>query len=176
MDDHERSVYLAEIELQARYALRAAMDMARANATGIDDPFYHAHVFLMTSGMVSKLLGPWPTADNYDPSWRGPQLRNLLKVEASSVLSERDLRNAYEHFDRRLDDWRKRSARKNIFDRGGFYPGAIKGLDEIDQLRNIDTSTGDLIFQGHRYSVSKVVKALTDLIDEIEAQRRTRVR
>jgi hypothetical protein len=73
----------------------------------IQDRFwYSVQSLLMAAANVSKLL--WPTyrrGENLIPC-RGEELRKSLAIsDEHSPLSDRTLRNHFEHFDARLEHW-----------------------------------------------------------------------
>jgi len=45
----------------------------------------------------------WPVRKNHH--WRGEQLREVFQIDENSALYSRDLRNAIEHFDEKLDTY-----------------------------------------------------------------------
>lgn len=45
----------------------------------------------------------WPVRKNHH--WRGEQLREVFQIDENSALHSRDLRNAIEHFDEKLDTY-----------------------------------------------------------------------
>jgi hypothetical protein len=58
------------------------------------------------------------------------------------------MRNNYEHFDERLDEWWEKSANHNFMDMGLMPRAAIHGLAEVERFRAYDPATGDLTFWG----------------------------
>lgn len=69
---------------------------------------------LVAAGNVSKVLFPAPNrrTRNLAPD-RGLDLRERLHIADDSVLADRQLRNAFEHFDERIEPW--------CSDGGGIY-------------------------------------------------------
>jgi hypothetical protein len=54
----------------------------------------------------------WPVRDKYAP--RGAELRGIYRIQDDSPLRSRELRNAIEHFDERLDEYLSRGIVGNI--------------------------------------------------------------
>jgi hypothetical protein len=82
---------------------------------------------------------------------RGEKLRTAFHITEESPLSNRNLRNAWEHFDERLDEYLLEN------DVGFFFPGCIKGscMSVEDSLARvfklIDIETNCLILLGQKY-------------------------
>lgn len=81
-------------------------------------------------------------------------LRDSLGVKASSPIRKTGLRNNFEHFDERLDDWWMKSKHHNFAD---MNVGTIGGLDPIDSFRELDPRTMEVIFWGKRYNLRAIV-------------------
>lgn len=60
--------------------------------------------FLSHFGMVSKLLFA-PSARSNISKQRAIEMQHHLETDTTSVLNDRDARNAIEHLDERLDNW-----------------------------------------------------------------------
>ena len=82
---------------------------------------------------------------------RGEKLRTAFHITEESPLSNRNLRNAWEHFDERLDEYLLEN------DVGFFFPGCIKGscMNVEDSLtrvfKMIDIEINCLILLGQKY-------------------------
>ncbi len=73
--------------------------------------WYSAQGFLLAVAKISRTL--WPAerdhrAGRSSPSSRGIELRKHLGLPARSPLTDRAVRNQFEHFDERLDLWAER--------------------------------------------------------------------
>ncbi len=84
-------------------------------------------------------------------------LRASLQVADNSPLHPRDMRNHYDHFDERLDEWWATSKRHNIVDMGIMNRAAIRGIDDIDRFRAFDPQTGDATFAGDDFNIKAIV-------------------
>jgi hypothetical protein len=135
-----------EVERQCRFGLMAADDLQSALAAGESDNLrYAVQALLIAAGNVSKVLWPVKPAS----SARGEHLRRTLEVADDSPLANRDLRNHFEHFDERLEDWATSSARHNFVDSCiGNLKKMMGGVDATDCLRNLDPATMCLTFGG----------------------------
>ncbi len=59
---------------------------------------------VLNSAALSRYF--WPVRKNHH--WRGEQLREVFQIDENSALHSRDLRNAIEHFDEKLDTYLER--------------------------------------------------------------------
>jgi len=97
-------VFLSDIVLQSKIA-----ELAAKHLSAIKDNFDQIEVWssiqsiLVAAGNVSKIL--WPQEKKY--AVRGKRLRELLKVDDNNILSDRSLRNHFEHYDDRIEKWFK---------------------------------------------------------------------
>ena len=92
-------VLIGEIVTQSKFAEKAADHLAKAS-----DPIEvwgSIQSILVAAANVSKIL--WPARNPYMA--RGKQLRELLGVDDSNLLSDRTFRNHFEHYDERIEDW-----------------------------------------------------------------------
>jgi hypothetical protein len=87
-------------------------------------------------------------------------LRESLAVADTSVLkSSPILRNHFEHFDERIEEWEQKSTRHWFVDRN---VGNMKNLispqpDEVEVFRHYDPTTGELTFWGDSVVVRDLV-------------------
>lgn len=112
---------------------------------------------------------------------RGKHLRTTLKIDDGEALQNRNLRNHFEHFDERLDDWAETSPFKNIVDNMIGPRNAIAGdsIKDQDFMRLFDPATKMLIFRGEPFDVQALVGSLIriqangkDRLGILEANRR----
>jgi hypothetical protein len=184
LSDFEQRVYLSETEIQGSHAKRALAAMkaaleGRRSGGGFElhkEVFRNAHSFLTHASNISLLF--WPsvpgrktteTAYEYgrrlnklDRVRRAEHLRAIFRHVSLERLKDRTLRNHLEHYDERLDDWRK--------DHHGMLadtiasPGSVVGIRPTDAMRWLDPSTLRFSFRGAEFD-------LVPLAEEIEAVR-----
>ncbi|MDI9934694.1 hypothetical protein QM806_04395 [Rhodococcus sp. IEGM 1351] len=118
-DDSRRNKYLSEIYRHARVAQVAIDSLHESFAAepfeiNIDRVFMGVQSFLASSGMISKMV--WPAVGMVkDPNvreWtvkRKQILQEVLQLDDTSPLASRNLRNAFEHYDERLDTFVSKS-------------------------------------------------------------------
>lgn len=145
--------------------------LAGTSPESIDRVWYSLQALLVAAADVSKLL--WPTKQKF--SDRGLELRRSLGVPQPSPLQPRALRDTFEHFDERLDEWvlRSRRSERRIFaDSNIGPPGMIGGVHPDDILRQFDPATAELIFRGERFQLPPIIRALQDLGENARTQAR----
>jgi hypothetical protein len=149
-------VLLGEIAFQAQFAAKAAERLPDC-----DEPFDAFEVWgaiqsiLIAAANVSKLL--WPAQSR---SARGAALRALLGVDDSNPLSNRRLRNHFEHYDERIEDWMSTAPSATYIDQK-IGPAALDP-QHLSQLihRHYDPCTKVLVFRTESVSLASALEAL----------------
>lgn len=158
--DFKEFVFIGEIVLQIKIAQRAADRLTTVG--GPYDPIEVLsliQLILMAAANVSKIL--WPPYKKYKA--RGEYLRKLLVVNEGNILSDRTLRNHFEHYDERIDEWFANCPSKVYMD---LEIGPIKspfGNEPrlfINKHRWYDPSTKILLFRGEPINLAEVLNEL----------------
>lgn len=92
-------VLLGEIVTQSKIAANAAHHLAEASKP--IETWASIQSILVAAGNVSKVL--WPARKGNEK--RGKHLRALISIDDDNLLSDRTLRNHFEHYDERIDSW-----------------------------------------------------------------------
>ena len=152
-------ILLGEIAFQCQLAAKAAERLPAC-----DDQFDSLEVWsaiqsiLIAAANVSKLL--WPS---HSRSARGPALRALLEVDDRNPLADRTLRNHFEHYDERIEDWMSTAPSATYVDQSigsaAFNPRAFPQVVH----RHYDPCTKVLTFRNESVSLASMLEAL-DLI------------
>jgi len=155
-----QQIFLSEIEWQSAVALES---MSRLRESLPNPPatanqqlaFFFVQAFLVAAGNVSKLL--------WNEHW-GEELRRMLNVKDDSPIADRTLRNHFEHFDERIERWAAKSTNHIFIDRS-IFSGArgFTGVQRMDGLRNLNSSTLTISFWGEEYDLAKVENALKEV-------------
>jgi len=108
-----------ELERQCGFALMAAQDLEQAKSTeDVDRIWYSIQMLLVSAGNISKML--WPSKQDvrkgHRDSTEAKEVRSLLDCGETSALKARDLRNHFEHFDTRLEEWIRQNRDANFVD------------------------------------------------------------
>ncbi len=184
MDEFIESVYLRELVQQCQYAIAAVQKLNEALANHNPSEFFReASDFLHHSSAVSRILWPPGSSDHRKKKrakQRGDYLRTRLSVSENHTLQNRKLRDHFEHFDERLDDWAETSPNKNIVD-NMIGPRNIIGGDAIkdeDIMRMYDPTSKDIVFRGEKFNIQTLVDGVIDVrtkaavrLQEIEANK-----
>lgn len=117
-------------------------------------------MFVVGAGNVSKVLwGQGPARAKVAP--RRQPLRDSLGVSDSSPLFEVRIRNNFEHYDERIDEWWRRSKSHNHLDRMIGSPSMVAGLDDIDRFRVYDPATAQIFFWGEPFDLRPIADECT---------------
>jgi hypothetical protein len=92
-------VLIIEIVNQARFAEKAADQLS--NTSDPVEVWGSIQSILVATANVSKIL--WPAKK--ESKARGKQLRDDLGVSDDNLLSDRTIRNHFEHYDERIEEW-----------------------------------------------------------------------
>ena len=185
MDEFIESIYLRELIQQCQYAIGAVGRMNECLSNQNPSEFFReAGDFLQHSSAVSRVL--WPPgsknrAKKKRAKQRGSHLRAKLAVPENHALQARNLRDHFEHFDERLDEWAETSPHKNIVDNMIGPRNAIGGsaIKDEDIMRMYDPANKEIVFRGETFNVQVLVSGVQDIqakatarLGEIEANKR----
>ena len=154
------TVFISEIVMQSKIA-----ELAAKRLSAIKDNFNQIEVWssiqsiLVAAGNVSKIL--WPQEKKY--AVRGKRLRELLKVDDNNILSDRSLRNHFEHYDDRIEKWFKGKSsavyRDLVID--PFKP--IWGDALVNQHIAYNPLKHTLTFRGESFDLAAVLRELKEI-------------
>lgn len=120
----------------------------------------------LQAGVISRYL--WPSSKQPLHLARGERLRAGLGIRDNSSLRNRDLRNALEHFDERLDDFCQTLIAGRIIP---TYVGPLGEEPEVPTFlfRAYYTDVGVFEVVGKRFEMSPILDAMQDLHDRLLA-------
>lgn len=151
-------IFISEIILQSKIALRAANDLP-ATPDNFDpiEVWRAIQSILVAAGNISKIL--WPQKKY---AKRGKQLRSTLNINESNLLSDRKFRNHFEHYDERIEEWREENSSASYTDSviDPFKP--IWGKLSV-QHRAYNPVTQVLTFRGESVDLGEVLKVMEDI-------------
>jgi hypothetical protein len=153
------TVFIGEIVLQSKIA-----ELAAKRLSAIKDNFDQIEVWssiqsiLVAAGNVSKIL--WPQKE-YDA--RGERLRELLKVDDNNILSDRSLRNHFEHYDERIEKWFKGKSSAVYSDLAIDPLKSMRRNFPTNHHRAYDPLTQTLTFRGESFDLAAVLKELKEI-------------
>jgi hypothetical protein len=160
---HAQLAYMFEGEVlkQWDFAVRAFAIMNAALQQHDQASFWFGmDAALGALGNISKIF--FPPGTRSQTQRRGRQLRTAFGVADNSLLQNRALRDAFEHFDERIDQWFRQSPRRNFADRLIGPAGMIQGIDTEDMFRHFNPDTRAVSVVGDELD-------LQALVDEVQA-------
>ncbi|MGE5605285.1 MAG: hypothetical protein ACM3YE_06290 [Bacteroidota bacterium] len=153
-------VFIGEIVLQSKIALRAAERLP-----AINEHFDQIEVWcsiqsiLVAAGNVSKIL--WPQKKKYEA--RGERLRKLLNIDKNNILSDRKLRNHFEHYDERIEVWFEEESSAVYMDLIINPFESVWGVNFTNRHRAYNPLTKTLTFRGESVELAAVLNALEEI-------------
>src|SRR5437588_12890087 len=95
-------IYQRQVEMHCQFALAAARGIRRSFNDNNPDLWFWVEAFLNATANLSKSF--WPNKDRPNAIDR-EELRKSLEVDDSSPIQIRKMRNHFEHFDERVEQW-----------------------------------------------------------------------
>lgn len=176
MDDFLTKIYLEQAKQECERCFRSLNLMNSIIRKEIEDDFFqHALDLVHHAAAVSRIF--WPPGGKNKKSTkrahrRGQHLRQVLELQSGHAIQNRALRDHFEHFDERLDDWAENSKNRNIVQRL-FGPRSAIGGDAIqnsDIIHHFDPATNVFGFRGEHYDIQALASGLEDIYNKIIAQ------
>lgn len=153
----QEMVFLGEIVLQSKIVQRAAerLKATQNNYDGVE-LWCSIQSILVAAGNISKIL--WP---NKKYKARGETLRQLLKVNEDSILSNREFRNHFEHYDERIEEWFAKSG-SVVYTDLAMNP-SLRGNLGVSDHRGYNSFDNTLLFRGEMLDLNAVIMAVKEL-------------
>jgi len=176
MDEFIESVYLRELIQQCQCAIGAVEKMNECLSNRNPGEFFReAGDFLQHSSAVSRILWPPGSRNRLKKKrakQRGTHLREKLAVPEKHALQTRNLRDHFEHFDERLDEWAESTPYKNIVDNMIGPRNAIAGnvIKDEDIMRMYDPANKEIVFRGEKFNVQTLVDGVRDIQSKVTAR------
>lgn len=159
MDDFVLSIFQLEVERQCRWVRLAAVDLNAALHVHDSDRCWASLAALLTAAAnVSKLL--WGGKGGLKAA-RRPLRESLGVNDEDSPLYSRRLRNLFEHFDEKIDEWASVDPDGTYVD-SNIGPMSL-GIPRERWLRHFDPDTATVTFRGETFELQPLVDAATEL-------------
>ena len=169
MDDFLQSIYLGQAKLECEHCFAAIEALNKALGSGDNIALFQgAQQLVHHAAAVSRIFWP-PGAKKKHAGQRalkrGEFLRNLLDIAPDHAVKARVLRDHFEHFDERLDDWAETSKHRNIVHSLVGPRSAIGGdaIYDSDIIHQYDPQIKSYAFRGERFDVQALATGLSDL-------------
>jgi len=153
-------VFISEIVMQSKIAERAAERLVICE--GHFDPietWSAIQSILVAAANVSRIL--WPQRKS--SAARGKILRMLLNVDDRNLLSDRNLRNHFEHYDERIEKWFEKNCSAVYMDTRIDPFESIWGHNPANLHRVYNPMTQTLSFRGESVDLAAILKALEEI-------------
>jgi hypothetical protein len=149
-------VFQAQVRDQCRFVLTSVPLINESAAKGDQDMLWiGCQMFVVGAGNVSKALwGAGRKRTTATPARR--PLRDSLETDDSSALYSIPMRNHFEHYDERIEEWWAKSERHNIADRTIGPPSAVSGLERIEMFRFYDPVASRVVFWGEEFDLQPI--------------------
>ena len=139
----------------------AANELDGALTTGdITRAWIAIQSLLTAAANISKAL--WGQGEKF--AAQREDLRTSLQIDDTSPLKPVVMRNHFEHFDEKLDDWWRDSERHNYVDMNIGPEGQVEGADEIDVFRQFDPASGEVMFWSKRFNLREVIAEIQRIL------------
>ena len=158
--------FIQDLAEQCMFVRMAKIDLKKcltSDNSGLDRPYFFLQTLVIALGNISKIL--WPRK-KYER--RGVELRTFLEIKDDSALKSRDLRNLFEHFDEKADDWFATEERQRFSDRAvGSTEGWIIPTEK-ERLRVFVPETWTMTCLGQDYKLGTAIQAAYELYEKIQ--------
>jgi hypothetical protein len=145
---------LREIVTQAKFAEKAAGRLF--NTSDSVEVWESIQSILVAAANVSKIL--WPVKNQNET--RGKQLRELLDVSDDNLLSDRTIRNHFEHYDERIEEWIENSKSSVYMDsKIDPFDSTICGMKPFFH-RSYNPTSKMLSFRGESFDLAAILTEL----------------
>jgi hypothetical protein len=182
LDEWALAVYMRELVEQGETAQLAAVEFSKTMQQprgGVPAAFAAMQSLLAAGAMTSKLLWPTPLDTNIDGTplsaedeharqrtlAGGKMLRSELSIKSIPILENRRVRNAFEHFDERLDGYLLDEGNRFVGDRNIGPKGQIVQIGgKIPPfLRHIDPQAGTVSVLDDEVGYQELFDAIADV-------------
>jgi hypothetical protein len=178
-----------------KMAVEDIISCRTTDTRGLFREYYYIQVLLSALGNISKILWPirkkksnlallsalgnifrtlWPIGRNKNNKItelreaRGNELREALNIKTNSSLKSRALRDIFEHFDEKMDEWFRKTERPGFSDRNvGSFEGVTVPRSS-ERLRTFVPETWTIIYCGREFKLSPAIIAVCGLYAEIQ--------
>lgn len=173
MDDFLQEVYLGQVAAECEHCFRAIGELNDILAKKKEgDLFVPVRALIHHAAAVSRIFWPPGGKDKLArqrSQRRGDALRRALNIKSPHPVQSRSLRDHFEHFDERLDEWAEKSKNRNIVDRLVGPCSAIGGdaISDTDIINHYDPATNTYYFRGESFNIQTLATGMDDIYKRI---------
>lgn len=77
------------------------------------------------------------------------------------------MRNKFEHYDEKLDEWWTKSKNHMFLDQSVLSPNAVQGFKKNEMFRVLDPATMQLVFWGDTFDLRAVIAEIQRLLPAV---------
>lgn len=173
MEEFHLSIYISEVKRLCDSATIAYETIHKeTEQVNHDLLWFCIQSFLTTTANLSKLFFP---QESNNP--RGKILRDTFGISENSQIRSKEVRNAFEHYDEKLDGWIDSLQKNNnsyyvdrvLTDQDGNHSNAIiiNGKPPIIQ-RSYNSKRKVLTFRNKHYNLGKVYKEIQEIDKKVK--------
>ncbi len=159
MDIFKLRVFQQQVYLQCQFIMQSAQLLSDTDQT-----WFALQSLLNAAGNVSKAL--WGQGGKFSDQRR--PLRESIGVDDSSPLKIVGMRNDWEHFDERIDEWWEVSENHNYIDRN-IGIGDV-GAKPIDTFRNWNPGRQELVFWGKAVNIRAIIEEVERIMPKLKIE------
>lgn len=166
-------LYLGELQSQCRFALRAfsyAMVAVEEDFENFDsdEVWYHLQSFIVAVGNVSLMLKQ-RTKKECKRKYKvhHEELVKKFNLPDYYFSEERNIRNAFEHYDEQIIDWLEEKHNVRGLNNIGPIDNIIQGAT-FSYLKHLDNQSNTLYFKNMSIHLNKTYERLVELDNSIE--------
>jgi hypothetical protein len=173
MDNFLAKIYLEQAKDECERCFHSIKNMNSIIRQKVEGDFFqHALDLIHHSAAVSIIF--WPPGGRNKLSTkrahrRGQFLRDLLQLSSGHPVQNRALRDHFEHFDERLDDWAETSKNRIIIQRLFGPRSSIGGnvVQDSDIIYHFDPATNILGFKGEHFDIQELASGIDDIFKKV---------
>ena len=162
MEQRVIELFCMEIKKQCSFSITAFKDIdIYLKKSDVERVWYSIHAFLTATANISKIF--WPNQrDGREKS--AEELRKYLNIDNTSAFHNRTLRNHFEHFDDRLEQWALSNKTPFIDSNiSGINQPLIGNSNNRESVRFYDPKTHIVYFMGEKYELLPIYKEVCEL-------------
>lgn len=175
MEDFLKRIYFQQVKEECEFCMEAVSSMNMILEKNQEGDFFREALDLVHhAAAVSRIFWPPGCRDKAKKARaqrRGQALRDELGIKQGHPIQKRTLRDHFEHFDERLDDWAENSRNKNIIGKLFGPRNAVGGnsIDDTDIIHHYDPATKVYSFRGEPFNIQELVDGLNDIHSKASA-------
>jgi hypothetical protein len=130
----------------------------------IEDSFCALQTVLTAAANIAKAL--WGSGSKR--AAQRAELRDNIGITDASPLKNVSMRNNFEHFDERLDQWWEKSQVHTYIDINWGDASILVNTEPLNMFRTFNPDTTDLTFWGQSFNLQEVVTEVRRILPNLQ--------